>query len=152
MENRPLKYCYDYPRPALTADIVLLNSDATAVLLIRRGNDPYKDCWAFPGGFFDMTDRDIEHTAARELEEETGITGIALRMAHVASREGRDPRGRTVSVIFTARTDPDKVRPQGGDDAAEARWFNIGQLPPLAFDHDEVLRKVLDSDATKRSL
>lgn len=151
MENRPLKYCYDYPRPALTADIVLFNSDASAVLLIRRGNDPYKDCWAFPGGFFDMTDIDIEHTAERELEEETGISGITLQMAHIASREGRDPRGRTVSVIFTARTDPAKVRPQSGDDAAETRWFDISQLPPLAFDHEEVLHKILNGETTKFS-
>ena len=69
-------YTYEYPRPALTADIVLFNLDKSEVLLIKRGNDPYKDCWAFPGGFFDMTDRDIEHTAARELEEETSLKDI----------------------------------------------------------------------------
>ena len=95
-------FTYEYPRPALTADIVLFDLDRANVLLIRRGNEPYKDRWAFPGGFFDMTDRDIEHTAARELQEETGLADIPLTMACVASREGRDPRGRTVSVIFTA--------------------------------------------------
>ncbi|MBP5190753.1 MAG: NUDIX hydrolase, partial [Bacteroidales bacterium] len=95
-------YTYKYPRPALTADIALFNLDSTQVMLIRRGNEPFKDCWAFPGGFFDMTDRDIEHTATRELEEETGLKDIALTERFVASREGRDPRGRTVSVIFTA--------------------------------------------------
>lgn len=136
-------YTYEYPRPSLTADIVLFNLDRTEVLLIRRGNEPYKNCWAFPGGFFDMTDRDIEHTAARELEEETTLKDIPLQMATVASREGRDPRGRTVSVIFTACVDPNAVHPRGGDDAREARWFSLASLPPLAFDHDEVLRKII---------
>ena len=90
-------YTYEYPRPALTADIALFNLDRSQLLLIRRGNEPYKDCWAFPGGFFDMTDPDIEHTAARELNEETGLSDIPLKLACVASREGRDPRGRTVT-------------------------------------------------------
>ena len=136
-------YTYEYPRPALTADIVLFSPDSTQVLLIRRGHEPFKDRWAFPGGFFDMSDRDIEHTATRELEEETGLKGIALKECFVASREGRDPRGRTVSVIFSARVDPSQVNAHGGDDAAEARWFPIDQLPPLAFDHDEVLARLL---------
>lgn len=138
-------YTYEYPRPALTADIVLFNLDRGEVLLIRRGNEPFKDCWAFPGGFFDMTDRDIEHTAARELEEETTLKDIPLKMVTVASREGRDPRGRTVSVIFTANVNPSTVHPRGGDDAKEARWFPIDTLPPLAFDHGEVLEKILRS-------
>lgn len=136
-------YSYEYPRPALTADIVLFNLDGTQVLLIRRGNEPFKDCWAFPGGFFDMTDRDIEHTATRELEEETGLKEIALTEQFVASREGRDPRGRTVTVVFSGHVDPARVKPHGADDAAEARWFPIDQLPPLAFDHGEVLERLM---------
>lgn len=136
-------FSYEYPRPAVTADIVLFDQDRQHVLLIRRNNDPYKDCWAFPGGFFDMTDTDIEHTAARELEEETCLTGIELKMATVASRDGRDPRGRTVSVIFTGIVDPSKIHPRGGDDAAEARWFSLDSLPPLAFDHGEILDKLI---------
>lgn len=135
-------YTYEYPRPALTADIVLFNLDRSEVLLIRRGNEPFKDCWAFPGGFFDMSDRDIEHTAARELEEETSLKDIPLRMVTVASREGRDPRGRTVTVVFTATVDPSTVHPRGGDDAREARWFPLSALPPLAFDHGEILEKM----------
>ncbi len=136
-------YTYEYPRPAVTADMVLFNLDRSQVLLIRRGNEPFKDCWAFPGGFFDMSDLDIEHTAARELKEETGLTGIPLRMVYVASREGRDPRGRTVSVVFTALIDPATVTPQGGDDAAETRWWPTNNLPPLAFDHGEILNKII---------
>jgi len=136
-------YTYQYPRPALTADIVLMDLDRRRVLLIRRGNEPYKDSWAFPGGFFDMEDSDIDHTARRELEEETGLRGITLRQTLVASREGRDPRGRTVSVIFTGIVDPASVKPCGGDDAKEARWFSVDKLPPLAFDHEEILKECL---------
>ncbi len=134
-------YTYEYPRPALTADIMVFNTFCTEILLIRRGNEPFKNCWAFPGGFFDMSDRDIEHTAVRELEEETGLVDIPLSEFCVASREGRDPRGRTVTVVFTARVNPDEVNPKGGDDACEARWFPLDNLPPLAFDHDEIIGK-----------
>lgn len=134
---------YKYPRPALTADIVLFDLEAKHVLLIRRGRDPFKDCWAFPGGFFDENDIDIEHTASRELEEETTLKGIELNLLCVASREGRDPRGRTVSVCFFAQADPSLVHPKGGDDAKEARWFALDALPPLAFDHEEILQKAL---------
>ncbi len=128
-------FCYEYARPALTADIALFDLEGKRVLLIRRGGEPYKGCWALPGGFFDMSDRDIEETAARELEEETGLRDVELRQVCVASREGRDPRGRTVSVVFTGRVDAGKVQPVGGDDASEARWFSVEELPPLSYDH-----------------
>jgi len=136
-------YTYKYPRPALTADIVLFDNEGKKVLLILRGNDPFKGCWAFPGGFFDMEDADIEHTAARELMEETGLSDIPLQMVTVASREGRDPRGRTVSVAFMGQVDPATVSPKGGDDAREARWFSLEELPPLAFDHSEILAQAI---------
>lgn len=90
-----------------------------------------------------MEDRDIEETAARELEEETGLKGIALRQCFVASREGRDPRGRTVSVIFAGIVDSEGINAKGSDDASEARWFSLADLPPLAFDHKEVLDRLL---------
>ena len=90
-----------------------------------------------------MEDSSIEQTAWRELEEETGLTDIELMLGCIASREGRDPRGRTVSAVYVGHVDPRLVSPRGGDDAIEARWFSIGQLPPLAFDHGEVLQKLL---------
>ena len=136
-------YTYKYPRPAVTADIVLIDRQRRMVLLIERGNDPFKGCWAFPGCFFDMSDPDIEHTAARELEEETSLTGLSLRLATVASREGRDPRGRTVTAVFTADVDSQRLDAKGGDDARLARWWSIDQLPPLAFDHEEILHKIV---------
>lgn len=140
-------YTYEYPRPALTADIVLFDNTKSQVLLIKRGHEPFKDHWAFPGGFFDMSDTDIEHTAHRELEEETGLRDVKLSLIHVASKEGRDPRGRTVTVIFTGQVDADKVVPRGGDDAKEAQWFRLDSLPPLAFDHDEILSLILNNTA-----
>ncbi len=135
-------YTYEYPRPALTVDIVLMDTDRSQVLLIQRGNDPFKDCWAFPGGFFDMDDCDIDHAAHRELEEETGLSNIVLHQALVASRMGRDPRERTVSVVFAGVVDPASVSPCAADDAKLARWFALNALPPLAFDHEEILSKL----------
>ena len=137
-------YSYQYPRPALTADIAVFSSNRKKILLIRRKNDPFKNCWAFPGGFFDMDDADIEHTAQRELEEETGLGGLCLTLQLIASRKDRDPRGRTVTAVFATTVDPSKVKPEGGDDAAETRWFDLNQLPPLAFDHGEILSKITE--------
>ncbi|MDO4218191.1 MAG: NUDIX hydrolase [Bacteroidales bacterium] len=135
-------YSYRYPRPSVTADIAILTSHGDEVLLIRRGNDPYKGMWALPGGFFDMEDDDIACTARRELQEETGLSDIPLFEVCTASRRNRDPRGRTISVIFTAKVDPSQVKPHAGDDAAEAAWFPINALPPMAFDHEEIMQKV----------
>lgn len=131
-------YTYEYPRPMLTADCVVINPQ-DEVLLIRRGNEPFRGCWALPGGFMEM-DETIGHCAVRELKEETGITvdECAALLVGVFSRPGRDPRGRTVTVAY--RIDLDKeVNAVGGDDAAEARWFPLSELPPLAFDHAEII-------------
>ncbi len=131
-------YTYEYPRPMLTADCVVINAMAE-VLLIRRGNEPFRGCWALPGGFMEM-DETIERCAVRELQEETGIVAgeERLRMVGVFSRPGRDPRGRTVTVAYRIDVEGE-VDAHGGDDAAEARWFPLTALPPLAFDHAEVI-------------
>ena len=127
--------CYDYPRPAVTADIVLLSGDA--VLLIKRRLTPFEGCWALPGGFMDI-DETLADAAARELEEETGITGVPLRQLRVFDAPGRDPRGRTISVVFLADIG-DRPKPRAGDDAAEARWHLLDRLPPVAFDHETII-------------
>lgn len=131
-------YTYEYPRPMLTADCVVINP-LNEVLLIRRGNDPFRGCWALPGGFMEM-DETIEHCAVRELQEETGlqVSEADLAMVGVFSRPGRDPRGRTVTVAYRIRLEM-SCEACGGDDAAEARWFLLAALPPLAFDHAEVI-------------
>lgn len=132
------QYTYDYPRAMLTADCVLVDS-ADRVLLVRRGGAPYKGCWALPGGFMEM-DEPLERTAQRELAEETGIGVEAdeLRLVGVFSRVDRDPRGRTITAAYSARV-PEGTTPTAGDDAAAVGWWPLADLPPLAFDHADIL-------------
>ena len=131
-------YTYNYPRPMLTADCVVVNT-RNEVLLVRRGNEPFRGCWALPGGFMEM-DETIEHCAARELMEETGIATpeADLHLIGVYSAPGRDPRGRTVTAAYALRVDNAAVA-VAGDDAAETRWWPLTALPPLAFDHDKII-------------
>ena len=132
-------YTYKYPRPAVTTDIVLL-SDRGEVLLIQRKNDPYKGCWAFPGGFMEI-DETLEDCARRELREETGLDVPNLQQIKAFSAVDRDPRGRTLTVAFGACIA--HQQPIAHDDAADARWFGLAALPPLAFDHAHILRTAL---------
>jgi 8-oxo-dGTP diphosphatase len=137
-------YCYEYPRPAYTVDAALISVDERKVLLIRRAHDPFAGKWAFPGGFMDM-DQTPEEAIIRELEEETGISGLSLEQFKTYGALGRDPRGRTISTLFTALISNTKdYNPKGGDDAAEARWFPLEEIPDLAFDHSEILKEVID--------
>ncbi|MFC9431645.1 NUDIX domain-containing protein [Streptomyces sp. NPDC056987] len=124
-----------------TADVVLLA--AGQVLLILRGWDPYEGCWALPGGHVDRGETSLE-AAARELKEETGIgVGVAdLRQVGAYDAPGRDPRGRYVTVAYTA-TLASPVPPAAGDDATAARWWPLNALPNLAFDHAEILAEIL---------
>jgi len=136
-------YCYDYPRPALTVDIVLFHrtADGVEVLLIKRARDPFKDLWAFPGGFVDE-DESLEDAAARELREETGLVGIHLEQIGAFGDPGRDPRGHTVSVVFSAVFDA-RVQAGAADDAADAGWHSALAPPELAFDHQKILNIAL---------
>ncbi len=138
-------YTYNYPRPAVTTDAILI-SDKKCVLLIERGREPFLGKWALPGGFVDM-DEELDVACARELEEETGIKGISLTQFKAYGGVNRDPRHRTISVVFYAflNTQPE---PEAGDDAANARWFLLDELPELAFDHRQILddfkKEILD--------
>ena len=129
--------------PAVTVDCVIVadNSAVKSVLLIRRKRDPFKDCWALPGGFVDINE-DLHDAACRELKEETGLAVNGLRQLFTVGTPGRDPRGRTISVIYGAITSK-KLPPLAGDDAASAAWFCCDTLPPLAFDHQKVLEQAL---------
>ena len=136
-------YTYDYPRPAVTADSVVFcnGSDGLSVLLIERANDPFKGCWAFPGGFMDM-EENAENCAKRELKEETGMEVRSLEYLGTFSEVNRDPRGRTITIAYYAVVEKSDVI--GADDASQARWFPIDSIPPLAFDHDKILRMALE--------
>ena len=137
------EYKYKYPRPALTVDIIItrIKNNVAEILLIQRLNPPFKDSWAFPGGFVDMNET-LEQAAVRELQEETGLVDINIQQFKAYSAVNRDPRGRTVSVIFIGVAN-DNAKIKAGDDAKNAAWFSIEQLPSLAFDHNEIVMEAL---------
>lgn len=141
---------YEYPRPALTVDAVVFcrKSEKLNVLLIQRMNNPYQDCWALPGGFVDM-DELIDHAAIRELEEETTLNHVDLKRLDVYDSIDRDPRGRTISVVYYGEVEESNSAVKGEDDAKQAKWFSIESLPSLAFDHDEVLKDAIKAFTTK---
>jgi 8-oxo-dGTP diphosphatase len=138
-----MPFTYKYPRPALTVDAVVFRTanNKTELLLIQRKFPPYQNKWALPGGFVDM-DETLEEAVARELKEETGLTGIKLKQLKAFSTVNRDPRGRTISVVFWG-INKTGLTANAGDDAAKTRWFDINNLPPLAFDHKEVVQEAV---------
>jgi 8-oxo-dGTP diphosphatase len=136
------KYTYDYPRPMVTVDVVIVtDEERPRVLLIRRKNEPFAGTWAIPGGFVDM-DESLEDAARRELQEETGVRAQRLEQLHTFGDPGRDPRGRVISVVYLARVDADRIKPQAADDAAEVGWHPLHRPPALAFDHAKILALV----------
>lgn len=138
---KPLPYCYQYPHPAVTTDVVLftIRGARLQLLLIRRGGEPFRGNWALPGGFLDI-DEDLEGCALRELEEETGVSGIYLEQLRTYGRPGRDPRERVISVAYYALAPSERLTLKAASDAAEASWFPAGDLPALAFDHAEIIQ------------
>ncbi|HHJ09278.1 MAG TPA: NUDIX hydrolase [Bacteroidetes bacterium] len=137
-------FTYKYPRPSVTADsIVLCKKEGRAfILLIQRAHDPYKGKWALPGGFMDENEQ-LEDTARRELQEETGIVAGNMTFAGMFDKPDRDPRGRTITAVYLTRLKK-CVEPVAGDDAGKARWFPLDNLPELAFDHKEIIRTTID--------
>jgi 8-oxo-dGTP diphosphatase len=141
-DSKKNEFTYPYPRPSLTVDVAVITlEDRPRVLLIQRKAEPFKGYWALPGGFVDENER-LDNAARRELKEETGLEPTGLRQLHTFGDPGRDPRGWTVSVAYLARVQPDESHAVAGDDAAAVSWFRFGVLPPLAFDHAEILRAV----------
>ncbi len=135
-----MTYTYEFPRPAVTADILLVhrNGQKATVLLVRRKHPPFQGQWALPGGFMNM-DETLRQAALRELREETGIRLSGLEPFRVFDEPGRDPRGRTITLVFYAFLDEIPAGAAAADDAAELSWFSLDNLPALAFDHSEII-------------
>jgi 8-oxo-dGTP diphosphatase len=138
-------FTYEYPRPAVAVDILAFDnlSSRRKILLIKRGHEPYAGMWAIPGGHIEPQE-DLVVAAVREFGEETGIKVEAddLYQLGAYGTPGRDPRGDNVSIAFIVNLGH-AVLPNAGDDAAEAQWFPIADLPPLAFDHATVIADAL---------
>jgi 8-oxo-dGTP diphosphatase len=137
-----------------TVDIALFSviDGELGVMLIKRGDEPYKNCWALPGGYVDVnTDEDALAAARRELEEETSLKDIYLEQLYTFTKKGRDPREewanrpcRIFSIAHFALIDHLKVKAIAGSDAAEVGWFKISQLPKLSFDHGEIITTAIN--------
>jgi 8-oxo-dGTP diphosphatase len=139
-----MSFTYEYPKMDHTVDIVVLRwyNEEQQVLLIQRKDDPYKNCWALPGGFVNM-DEDLDAAANRELFEETGIqtdmSTFALTQLATYGKPNRDPRGRVIATAYWGAA-PQGLKAQAGDDAKAVKWVPVKSLPPLAFDHSEIIR------------
>lgn len=139
----PFPFQYKYEHMAVTTDCVIFTYEdwKLKVLLVRRGGEPFKGEWAFPGGFLHM-DETAEEGAFRELREETGLVPSAIGQLGVFSEMDRDPRERVITIAWYALVKPHEV--VGGDDADEAAWFPVNDLPPLAFDHDKIFQAAME--------
>lgn len=139
-------YKYKYPRPMLCVDVVLFEKVSQVlprVLLIKRNNDPFRDCWALPGGFVEM-DEDLDVAAKRELFEEAAVEISDLIQVGAFGHPKRDPRGRNISVAFTAISSREIIC-SPGDDAKEAGVFGLNNLPLLAFDHGLIIKSAVNT-------
>ena len=141
-----MSYSYEYERPGLTVDCVIFGLDLDEqnlkVMLVERDVEPFAGGWAIPGGFVRNGETLLE-AAARELREETGIADVFLEQLYTFGDPGRDPRGWVVSVAYYALVSPDKHLIHATTDARQARWFPVTSVPPLAFDHAEILKTAL---------
>lgn len=137
-------HTYEYPRPALTVDCVIFGLDELSlkVLLIERAHEPFANCWALPGGFVDM-DETIDTAARRELWEETGLENVFMEQLYTFGGVLRDPRGRVVSVAYVALVKPSDCRIEAASDARRVEWFDVSNLPTLAFDHALIMETAI---------
>jgi 8-oxo-dGTP diphosphatase len=138
-----MTFTYAHARPSVTVDVALVGFDDTdvpKVLLIRRGRPgtPFEGCWALPGGFVDENE-DLLDAARREMREETQVELKDLRQVGAFGKPGRDPRGHVISVAFLAAIEMGSVNPVAADDARDVAWHPLNNLPPLAFDHGDII-------------
>ncbi len=129
-----------YKNPVPTVDAIIY--DSGNIVLIRRGQEPFKGKWALPGGFVEYGET-VEQAAIREMKEETYLDVRLIELLGVYSAPDRDPRKHTISTVFVAQ--PTKGELKGGDDASEAAWFSLEtlDLSSLAFDHSQIVRDMI---------
>lgn len=139
------RYVYDWPRPMVTVDeaVFACVEGKTKLLLVQRKHEPYQGSWALPGGYVEI-DEDLPEAAARELAEETGLKNVSLEQLRTFGKPGRDPRGRTITIVYFGIAAQDHPPVKAAADAAQAQWFDIDNLPPLAFDHDQIVRCAIE--------
>ena len=124
----------------VTVDVVLIRESMSEkkILLIQRKKEPFQNQWALPGGFVDENE-DLADAAKREMLEETGIQVDEIEQLKAFGKPGRDPRGHMVSVAFLVTVNPKNLNAKAADDALDAKWFSVNDLPKLAFDHEEII-------------
>jgi len=136
-------YTYEYPRPAMTADVAVLRmEDIPEILLVQRKDPPFKDMWALPGGFMEMNET-LEEAARRELLEETSVFAGELIRFDTYDKPGRDPRGRTITQVFVLLWKKEMGLPRAGSDARALAWHALTAMPELAFDHALIINDVI---------
>ncbi len=135
-----MAYTYDQARPLLTVENIILSYENKQIkaLLIQRKHDPFKGEWALPGGPVAINES-LEEAASRHLSDQSGIDDAYIEQFHTFGAVDRDPRGRSVSVTYYALINSDDMALDPGAEALSAAWFNIYELPELAFDHAEIL-------------
>ena len=133
-------YQYEYPHPAVTTDVVIftIRDEQLKLLLIKRSGAPFKGKWALPGGFVQLGE-DLDTGAQRELEEETGVSGVYLEQLYTFGAVKRDPRERVITVSYYALIPSEKIALRAATDAEAVGWFGMDELPALAFDHQDMV-------------
>jgi 8-oxo-dGTP diphosphatase len=141
----PGRHVYDYPRPSVTVDCVVLGLDADdlKVLLIQRGVAPFQHAWALPGGFV-QDDEDLDEAARRELREETDLADVYLEQLYTFGAPDRDPRGRVITVAYYALAKLSDHRIRAATDAENVGWYPLHELPALAFDHEAIIERAVE--------
>jgi len=134
-------YSYEHPHPAITVDIVVftIRDNQLKLLLIRRAYSPHKGKRALPGGFVSMNES-LDDAASRELNEETGVSGVYLEQLYTFGNPKRDPRERVITVAYYSLIPSDKIQLQAATDVEAVGWFGMNELPKLAFDHTDIVK------------